>query len=151
MKAAKILISGLAIALLGGLLFTACGHHRGHFCNKDFPKRVLKHMDKKIAKLDLDAAQITKYEKIRGEVKKDLQAMQQRHLNAGRLVKAELDKKYPDMEVIVNIIGKNRQKRPQLFEKYSPLLLDFYNSLNTEQQQKVLEKIRDHADRFDCD
>ncbi len=151
MKTKQLLIGGLILTVAGGLLFGGCRHHRGHFCGDKLPDKVLKRMDKKVAKLDLNDAQQAKYQKIRGEVKKDLLDMQQRHREAGKVINSELAKETPDMEAIVKVAKDTHSKRPQVFDKYADLLLDFYNTLDDEQKEEVLDKFRDHAERFNCE
>jgi len=151
MNTKKVVIGILVAAVTGGLLFAGCSRHRGHFCSDKLPDKVLKRMDRKVAKLDLNDAQQAKYNVIRKEVKADLTAMQQRHRAAGKIIGAELEKENPDMESIIKTAKEAHNKRPEVFNKYADLLLGFYNSLDGEQQTKVLDKLRDHADHFKCE
>lgn len=151
MNTKRVVIGILITAVTGGLLLSGCGRHRGHLCSDKLPEKILKRMDRKVAKLDLNGAQQAQYNVIRKEVKADLTAMQQRHRDAGKVIGTELEKQNPDMESIVKTVKETHGKRPEVFNKYADLLLGFYNSLDSEQQAKVLDKFRDHADRFKCE
>ena len=77
--------------------------------------------------------------------------MQERHRTAGKLIGTELEKENPDMASLVKTAKETHGKKPEIFNKYADLLLGFYNSLDSEQQARVIEKLRDHADRFKCE
>ena len=84
----KGLLVLLVLLLTGGSLFSACRHgHKG----KD-PEKMLKRMDKKVAKLDLNATQQAIYNDIRADLKADITQMRDLHRERGEAIMGELKK-----------------------------------------------------------
>ena len=141
----KGLLILLVLLLGGGGLFAACGNcHKG----KD-PEKMLKRMDKKVARLDLTAPQQAIYDDIRADLKADITEMQDLHRERGMEIAGELKKETPSMEKIVAQVKTMPRGKEKLFNKYADRFLEFYNALDAEQQEEILERMRDFAEHFE--
>ncbi|MBN2041727.1 MAG: Spy/CpxP family protein refolding chaperone [Spirochaetes bacterium] len=145
----KSLLMGGTLCIAGIMLLSGCSRP-GH-CDKDFPEKIFKRVDKKIAKLDLNSEQQSVYDEIRSDLKADLTRFQEERLKAGKIIAKEINSDNPDMAKIAGIIKEGHGKHPEKFNSYIDRIVEFYNILDDEQKKIVLEKMRDHAEHFECD
>jgi len=138
------------IALVSaGLLFSSC-HHNGRHCGDDFPDKVLKRMDKHVAKLGLNASQQQFYNGLREEVRQDIIKIRDDRIKTLDEAMEELNKDKPDMAYLVAAAKKKHENMPALFDKYADRFLQFYNILDAKQQKQVVEKMKKFGNHFNC-
>jgi Spy/CpxP family protein refolding chaperone len=152
-KRKKYFITGgiiLFIMLFAGFgLVTACGpcrgFHRGFhpgFHNKDFSKFILSRLDKRVEELNLTEAQKGKYEEIKGE----LEARFKEHMDdRKRLIEelqTEMKKEDPDVKVLSQSVKKQIKRFPGFMEGNLDLFIEFYETLDQEQKEKIMTTIR---------
>ncbi len=150
MSIKKILVIVGILGITGLLVLNGCGH-RPCFCSDDFPDRVLKRMDKKISKLELTTDQQQEYDKIRADVRTDLIKFRDDKMEAMKFITAELKQENPDLGKISEYMKKSHHRNPDKIHAYMDRTVDFYNILDPDQKAKVIEKMRDFADHFECD
>lgn len=140
----KAALIGGTVFILAGLI--ACGRP---FAGKDRSDYFLKGMDRKVASLDLNAEQQAYYDRIRAEMKADLEALKKGRKETAGKIKAELIAAAPDMNMVSAFAKEEMQKHLKLFEKQIDRLTEFYSQLNAEQQKEVREFIDKRLSRFD--
>lgn len=150
MNRKKMSLYGGALFMFGLLAFTACGP-RHRFCSDNFPDKLLKRMDRKIAKLELNSEQEIVYNKIRADIKIDLLKMKEARLITHDEIATELDNENPDMAKIADILKQRHANRPDKFESYADRIVEFYEILDENQKSKIIEKMRDGVEEFNCD
>ncbi len=150
MSLKKILSIGGALSITGLLVFNACGH-RPRYCYDDFTERILKRVDKKVAKLELTTDQQNVYNDIRVDIGIDLENFRDSRLKAHTSITEELSAEDPDMGKIAGIMKKVHKEHPVKFDAYLDRSVEFYNILDETQKKMVLERLRDFADHFTCD
>lgn len=150
MNIKKILIIIGILSITGLLVWNGCGH-RPCFCSDDFPDRVLKRMDRHVSRLDLTPDQQEEYDKIRADVKTDLIKFRDDKMKVMRYVTAELKEENPDLGKISEYMKKSHHRNPDKIHAYMDRTVDFYNILDQEQKAKVIERMRDFTDHFECD
>jgi hypothetical protein len=147
----------VAVALLLSFAFLAgCGPHRyykergwGHprFSGSDFPERMLKRMDNKVEELDLTEDQRETYEEIRANIKTNLVKAGEDREKVLAQVRDELDRENPDMNVVVGMVKGKLKDMPEYMAQALDLFLEFFNVLDEDQKAKVVEMIRERAER----
>lgn len=121
--------------------------HKGPDSQK-FAEHILKRMDKQMDLLDLSPGQKETYDSIRGKVKKDFLTMGEERRAFFRTVKTELNLDDPDMERLSGLTKEHLRRLPGAMETYLDYFLEFYQVLNKEQQNQVLQEMRDKINRF---
>ncbi len=150
MNLKKLFIIIGVVGVAGAIFWNGCSH-RPCFCKDDFPDRVLKRMDKKIAKLDLKEDQQEVYDKIRADIRVDLLKFRDEKMSAFNKVNAEIKLENPNMDKIADIAKKSHGRHPEKFKVYVDRFVELYNVLDQEQKAIVIEKFRDMAEYFECD
>lgn len=128
-----------AVALIGLLGVSACRH-------KDRSERILKHIDSRVSKLDLNETQKAKYQEIRSKVAVELKSQFAVRQKVRDSLKTELTKPEPDMRGASVQLEKLMKDRGDGFARLPGYFADFYETLNPEQKAKVLKKMRDRLD-----
>jgi Spy/CpxP family protein refolding chaperone len=142
-KLKKTLLFGiLSIVTLG--MFTQCQHP----LQRDFSEKMLKHMDRMVGKLDLDADQESKYQAIRTKISADLKLAYQSRISGIKKVKAEFSKETPDVKALSTSVKIELNERNALMLKAPDYFNEFYGILKPEQKKKVNEWISDKLDNF---
>lgn len=121
--------------------------HKGPPSQK-FAERFLNRMDKKVDLLDLSPGQKETYDTIREKVKKDFLAKGEERRAFFRTVKAEINLDNPSMERLSELTREHLRRLPDAIETYLDYFLEFYQVLNEEQQDQVLQEMRDKINRF---
>ncbi|MDM8515025.1 Spy/CpxP family protein refolding chaperone [Desulfobacterales bacterium HSG16] len=145
-----ITIGVVTIALiLGCVAFIYAHNNPGSFCHRqNFKKhiraKILNHIDEKIMALNLNDTQEEKWETIKGKVTEGFDACTQKRKAFIDTIDAELNNENPDMEKIAGIVKDHVNKIPAVIETHINHVMEFYNVLDADQQQKVIEKMREH-------
>ena len=154
----SLIIGGIALLVAGVLfvgLLTGCRPFPGHgpgphrFCKKDFSEHVLKRMDKQVAKLDLSEDQHEKYVEIRQRIAADFAEGMERKKQIHFEFQSEINKKEPDINIIVDMVKDRLRDMPDVVEKQLDYFVEFYNILDEEQKAELIEKIQKKMKRCD--
>jgi Spy/CpxP family protein refolding chaperone len=146
----------VAALLLSFTLLAGCGPYRYHkergwghprFSGRDFPERMLKHMDTKAEELDLTEGQREAYEEIRAKIKANLIQAGEDREKLFTQVREELDRENPDMKAVVGMVKGKLKDMPEHMGKALDLFLEFYSVLDEDQKAKVVEVIREKVER----
>lgn len=157
MKRKSVLI---AIALLTITFITGCGpfghkkgpgHFHRSFHGKKFSDRILKHLDKKVDKLNLTEKQQEKYQELRTKIQSELNGTKESRNVFVKKVQAEINNNNPDMEKIGAMIKKETVKIPNKINKHIDYFMEFYNVLDNEQKGRILEDMKKKINRFPTD
>ncbi len=140
----KILIALIALMSLTAL--AGCGRHRWH--KKDNTDRILKHVDKRVNKLELNQEQNAKYQEIRTRLRADLKKMYETRRGTMTAVKAEFQKPTPDVQGLANRVKSEMENRNKTFSSFPGYFAEIYAILNDEQKQKVNKKLKHITERF---
>lgn len=135
-------ISGL-IAL--GL--ASCGRCPWH--HGDRSQFLLRHLDSRMEKLDLNDSQKASYQSLRAGLEADLKKLQGERKDTTGKIKAELSAASPDMKKVAGYMKEGMKRHPDVFERNIDRLVDFYGQLNEKQQKDVRELILKRIERFD--
>ena len=147
----SIIIGGIALMVAGVLfvgLLTGCRPFPGHgpgshrFCKKDFSEHVLKRMDKQVAKLDLSEDQHEKYVEIRQRIAADFAEGMERKKQIHFEFQSEINKKEPDINIIVDMVKDRLRDMPDVVEKQLDYFVEFYNILDEEQKAELIQRIQ---------
>ena len=152
-KRKKYFIAGgmvLFIMLFAGFgLVTACGpcrgFHRGFhpgFHNKDFSKFILSRLDKRVEELNLTEAQKGKYEEIKGKLEARLKEHMDDRKRLIEELQTQMKKEDPDVKVLSESIKKRIERFSGFMEGNLDLFIEFYETLDKEQKDKVMATIR---------
>jgi hypothetical protein len=137
-----MLFAGFGLVAAGG---PCRGFHRGFhpgFHNKDFSKFILSRLDKRVEELNPTEAQKGKYEEIKGK----LEARFKEHMDdRKRLIEelqTEMNKEDPNVKALSESVKKRIKLFPGFMEGNLDLFIEFYETLDKEQKDKVMATIR---------
>jgi Spy/CpxP family protein refolding chaperone len=145
----------LLIVLLMGFKLVAArgpcrGFHRGFhpgFHDKDVSEFILWRLDKGIEGLNLSEPQKGKYEEMKGK----LETRFKEHRDDRKRWMAELQtamkKEDPDVKVLSESIKKRMIRFSGFMEGNLDLFVEFYETLDKEQKEKIMAKIREKMKR----
>lgn len=142
-KKRALWVSGAILILLSMI---ACGRP---FAGKDHSGHLLKKLDKTVASLELNAEQQAYYDRMRADIKADLEKRKNARKETARKIKAELNAANPDMNKVAAVAREQLQKHPQFLDNLIDHLTGFYSQLNAEQQEKVRALLNKRLSRFD--
>ncbi|MCP4666562.1 MAG: hypothetical protein GY849_09350 [Deltaproteobacteria bacterium] len=141
----------LVAALIAGSGFlSSCGPRgfceRGFhppFHGKDFSKRILERMDKKVENLGLTEMQHKKYGEIRRKIEADFKKMSEGRKALFKDIQGEINKENPDMNRVAGLLKGRFREMPDRMERHLDHFVEFYGMLNEDQKSRLLEKVRD--------
>lgn len=159
-KARKAGIIVLGIGALGLLVALAAGcgprspfEGRDHawspwkgrhgFHGKDFPERVLKHMDERVQGLNLTEIQKEKYAVIRQKAKQELIGGREKRRDLVASIRKEMQKDLPDIHEVAGMVSEHVGMIPGVVDRSMNLFLEFYEVLDEKQKANVIEHMRD--------
>lgn len=122
------------------------GYRHRHFGN-DFQQHILDRLDQKAAELDLTKSQRQAYEKTRQKIMESLNACKQNRKQFFSKLNNEFDREAPDLNRIADLVKQHLNEMPGMVAENLDLLIGFYEQLNVEQQQRILNKIRERLNR----
>jgi hypothetical protein len=147
----------LVISLLVGCgLFSSCGPQR--FCGKgfhpplhgkEFSRRVLERIDKKVEKLGLSETQQQRYAEIRKRLEADFAEMSGKRKELLDEVRTEINREKPDMTKVAGLLKVRLKEMPKRVERHIDHFLAFYSILDENQKKRILKKIRKRIGKCD--
>ncbi len=139
----------LFISFAGFGLLVGCGpcrgFHRGFhpgFHNKDFSEHILRKLDKRIEALNLSEAQKGKYEEMRGKLETRFKEHREDRKRWMEELQTEMNKEEPDIRVLSEAVKKRIERFSGFMEGNLDLLVQFYETLDKEQKEKIMATIR---------
>lgn len=121
------------------------GFHHG-FDRKDIAEFLMWRMDKKMKDLNLSEGQKEKYNQIRSNIEKHLtEGMDDRKMMMDTFHR-EMDKENPDVRLLAKMVKTKISEVSDLMRENLDLLVGFYESLNDNQKNKVLNAIRERME-----
>ena len=153
----RTLMAGAAGAVIGAILLVAglgaccrtmgpgCFHSR--FGGPPSPERILKTMDQKVARLDLSEAQQAVYDRMRGEFRGDLVRFDEGRKDFREEVRAEMAGKDPNARAVAARVKEGMDRLHVLMAAHVDRMVEFYEVLDEEQRQEVLDHVRERMDR----
>jgi hypothetical protein len=141
----------LAILLVGIGISVACGPrvHSGRCFgppfHDDFAEFMLWRMDRKVQKLDLKNEQKEKYNELRSKIEAQLSdgLEDRRRMREG--FSLEIRKEDPDVKAMAETIKEKISKISSFMKENIDLFVEFYETLDDDQKDKVLEMIRERT------
>jgi hypothetical protein len=122
--------------------FCSKGHH-AKFFGKNFSERILHRMDEKVEELNLSESQKTEYRLLREEVKQRISSAMKKRNDHFIQLQNEFNKDKPNINAAVTVIKKQLNKMPIFMADNLDLFTKFYNILDENQQNKVIETIKE--------
>jgi Spy/CpxP family protein refolding chaperone len=140
----------LFIMLFAGFgLVAGCGpcrgFHRGShpgFHNKDFSEHILRKVDKRVEALNLSEAQKEKYKEIKGKLETRLKEHMDDRKRLMKEIQTEMKKEEPDVKALSESIKKQMKRFPDFMEGNLDLFVEFYETLDKEQKDKIISTMR---------
>jgi len=145
----------LFIMLFAGFgLLAGCGpcrrlHRRFHpgFHNKDFSEHILRRLDKRVEALNLSEAQKEKYKEIKGKLETRLKEHMNDRKRLMEEIQTEMKKGEPDVKALSESIKKQMRRFPDFMEGNLDLFIQFYETLDKGQKDKIISTMRKRMKR----
>jgi Spy/CpxP family protein refolding chaperone len=143
----------LLVLFAGAALLGACqkgwGPHRFHSgCHgKHDPERVLEHMDRKVADLELTPAQQEVYDRIRAESREDLERFVEDHGNFREGIREAMSGEDPDVQAVVDRLKQGMDRLRGLAGAHLDRMMELYQVLDEGQRKQVLDHFRERMER----
>ena len=122
--------------------FHGRGPHSG-FHNKDIAEFLLWKLDKRVKKLDLTEDQKEKYNELRSNIEKHFMEGVGDRKSLKKELHEEINKEDPDIRMMAESMKRKIHEISGFLEKNLDLLVEFYESLDSTQKERVLDAIRD--------
>jgi hypothetical protein len=103
-------------------------------------------MDKQVDLLDLSPTQKETYDAIREKVKRDLVTSGEERRAFFRTFKTEINLDNPDMDRLSELAKEHLRRFPEAMAVFLDYFLEFYQVLNKDQQNQIIQEIRDKID-----
>jgi Spy/CpxP family protein refolding chaperone len=153
-KRKKVFIAGgivLLIVLLMGFGRVAArgpcrGFHPG-FHHKDVSEFILWRLDKGVEELNLSAAQKGKYEEMKGKLEGRFKEHRDDRKRWMEELQTAMNKEDPDVRVLSESVKKRIERFSGFMEGNLDLFVEFYETLDKEQKEKVMARIREKMKR----
>ncbi|MCD4722215.1 MAG: hypothetical protein K8S13_20500 [Desulfobacula sp.] len=150
-----MVISGFGFVMITGACgFNSAHGHRFHkrgmpsFIQKEIGSFILWRMDKGIETLDLSDTQQELYDGFRTRVQETMEKGLETRMEFKKQALLEFEKETPDLSVMAVKIQSHVEMMSSSLSENLTLFTNFYNSLDSDQQrmitQKIKEKIEDH-------
>ena len=121
------------------------GTHR--FAGKDISGHIMKRFDERVEKLDLSEAQQKTYKEIRSKVETSLNETKEEHRKLFEELRGEINRGNPDMTVAASLVKNRFKDMPDHLAQIVDYFMEFYNVLDQDQQEQVLDEMRDRMGR----
>ena len=152
-KKKRVIVGSIvAFLVLGtGLCIVKASGNRG-FCGRDFhppfsgnafPERILNRMDDKMEALNLSGEQKEKYAQLKTSFKADFDEMRTGRSTFMNDMKTIMVQKNPDMQKLADLVKDRLNRMPDRIGAHLDQIVDFYNILNEEQKDRVVERMRE--------
>ena len=126
------------------------GFHRGFhpgLHNKDFSEFILWRLDKRVEGLNLSEAQKGKYEEMKGKLETRLKEHRDDRNRFMEELQTAINKENPNVKVLSESVKKGIERFSGFMEGNLDLFVEFYETLDKEQKEKIMAKIRDKIKR----
>ena len=126
------------------------GFHRGFhpgLHNKDFLELILRRLDKRVEGLNLSEAQKGKYEQMKGKMETRLKEHRDDRKRWMEELQTAMNKEDPDVKVLSESVKKRMERFSDFIEGNLDLFVEFYDTLDKEQKDKVIATIREKMKR----
>jgi hypothetical protein len=144
----------LVMLFTGFGLVTGCGpcrgFHRGYhprFHNKDFSEFILRRLDKRVEGLNLSEAQKKKYEEMKGIIETRLKEHRDDRKRWMEEIQTAMNKEDPDVKVLSESVKKRIEHFSGFMEGNLDLFVEFYETLDQEQKDRIMAAIREKMKR----
>ncbi len=145
----------LVVMLLAGFGFVAaCGPCRGFeggfhpgLHQKHFLDFVLWRLDKGVEELNLTEAQKGKYGELKEEFKARLKELMDERKRWREELQIELSKENPDARALSESAKQRIERFSGFMEENLDLIVEFYETLDQQQKEKVLAMVRERMKR----
>lgn len=151
----KIMALVVGAVLLAGVVVTgvSLAGPYAERCMSRGPEFFMSRMDERVAELNLTPEQQANYQNLKEDLRERMmQGRDQRKEFLARL-KAQLAVTNPDLNLVAGMVKDKMTSFAGTLGQGLDLFLEFYNTLNPEQQQMVLERMRERieqAEKFGC-
>ena len=126
------------------------GFHRGFhpgLHNKDFLELILWRLDKRAEGLNLSEAQKGRYEQMKGKMETRLKEHRDDRKRWMEELQTAMNKEDPDLKVLSESVKKRMERFSDFMEGNLDLFVEFYDTLDKEQKDKVIATIREKMKR----
>jgi Spy/CpxP family protein refolding chaperone len=121
------------------------GFHRGFhpgFHDKDFSEFILWRLDKGVKGLNLSEAQKGKYEEMKGKLETRLKEHRDDRKRWMEELQTAMNKENLDVKVLSESVKKRIERFSGFMEGNLDLFVEFYETLDKEQKEKIIATIR---------
>jgi Spy/CpxP family protein refolding chaperone len=122
------------------------GFHPG-FHHKDVSEFILWRLDKEAEGLNLSEAQKEKYEEMKGKLETRFKEHREDRKRFMEELQTAMDKEDPDVKVLSESIKKRIKRFSGFMEGNLDLFVEFYDTLDQEQKDKIMTAIREKMKR----
>ena len=157
-KRKKYFVVGSHVLLImfftGFGLVAGCGpcrsFHRGFhpgFHKKDFSEHLLRRLDKRVEALKLSEAQKEKYEELKGKLVTRLKEHRDDRKRWMEELQTAINKQDPDVKALSESVKKRIERFSGFMEGNLDLFVQFYETLDSGQKDRVMAAIRERMKR----
>jgi Spy/CpxP family protein refolding chaperone len=136
-------------------LVAGCGpcrvFHRGFhpgFHNKDFSEFILQRLYKRVEELNLSETQKEKYEEMKGKLETRFKEHRDDRKRWMKELQTTMKKEDPDVKSLSESLKKRIERFSGFMEGNLDLFVEFYETLDKEQKDKIMSSIRKKMKRF---
>jgi Spy/CpxP family protein refolding chaperone len=126
------------------------GFHRGFhpgFHHKDISEFILWRLDKGVKGLNLSEPQKGKYEEMKGKLEERFKEHRDDRKRWREELQTAMEKEDPDVKALSESIKKRIKRFSGFMEGNLDLVVEFYETLDQEQKEKIMAKIRERMKR----
>jgi Spy/CpxP family protein refolding chaperone len=126
------------------------GFHRGFhpgFHHKDISEFILWRLDKGVKGLNLSEPQKGKYEEMKGKLEERFKEHRDDRKRWREELQTAMEKEDPDVKALSESIKKRIKRFSGFMEGNLDLFVEFYETLDQEQKEKIMAKIRERMKR----
>jgi len=126
------------------------GFHRGFhpgLHNKDFSEFILWRLDKGVEELNLSEPQKGRYEEMKGKLEGRFKEHREDRKRWVEELQRSINKEDPDVRALSESVKKGMKGFSGFMEGNMDLFVEFYETLDQEQKEKIMAKIRERMKR----
>jgi Spy/CpxP family protein refolding chaperone len=126
------------------------GFHRGFhpgFHDKDVSEFILWRLDKRVEGLNLSEAQKGKYEEMKGKLETRFKEQRDDRKRFMEELQMAMKNEDPDVKVLSESVKKRIERFSSFMEGNLDLFVEFYETLDKEQKEKIMAAIRGKTKR----
>ncbi|MFC1868441.1 hypothetical protein ACFL0H_09945, partial [Thermodesulfobacteriota bacterium] len=126
--------------------FHGRGFHPG-FHGRDFSEFILWRMDKRVKELDLSEEQNEKYNLMRSNLETHFSRGMQERQRLRETFRSEIGREDPDVRLLAESLKEKISEISGFIDENLDLVMDFYESLNRDQKEMILDAVRTRMER----